>query len=137
MHLPVPAFQWLPIFFGVVANMSIGSLWYSRRMFGQEWARLVRLTPEAMKENAGKAMTFAVVAAVVFVLLLDYLLQIAGVTDVPSGMLLAFVVWGGFFAVHNFMRRAFDGGPKKLFWIVTFHDLTNFLVVAALLSLWR
>ncbi len=42
-----------------------------------------------------------------------------------------------FFAVHDYMRRLFDHGPTKLFWIDTLHDLASFLVASTILSLWR
>lgn len=109
---------WAVIFAAAVA-MVIGSVWYMNKVFGKEWAGLLKLKEDKMKEAAPKAITRAIVASLLSAYILAHIIAFAvnfypDRGEVSVGLSTAVFVWIGFYFSHMFMQDAFEQRPWKV-----------------------
>lgn len=121
-----------------VASMAIGFLWYGP-LFGKEWMRLSGLTMESVKTMPLKPWQ-AMAAGLVNSLLIAYILShFVGIVEFSgyNGIFMGFWIWLGFVATTQISGFLWEGKPLKLFLINTSYSLVTYLVMAAILVLWR
>ena len=81
-----------------VVNMVVGSFWYSKSLFGKEWAKVVGRKLEEMG-SGGKGYAVAAVGALIQAYVLAHFVQYAGSTSFWDGMITGAWLWLGFVAV--------------------------------------
>lgn len=125
----------------VVANMLLGSVWYSKLMFGKMWIKAVGKTEEEIKKSgAGKAYMMMTVGSLVSALILSHLIvNIAAIDTVNhtlkaiSGMKIATYCWLGFFLPLGIGEAAFEGKSKTLLFINGFFHLVEYNLMAVII----
>ena len=117
-------------------SIVLGSLWYSKRFFGKEWAKIVGRKIEDMS-GGGKGYAVAIVGALLQAYILAHFVQYTGATSIWEGLVTGFWLWLGFVAVVAAVHLVFEGRSWALWRINTGYFLVVLLVNGALLASWR
>lgn len=119
-----------------VVNMAVGSFWYSKGLFGKEWAKLVGRKLEDMS-GGGTGYAVAAVGALVQAYILAHFVQYAGATTFWDGIVTGFWLWLGFVAVVTAVHLVFEGRSWALWKINAGYFLVILLINGGLLAAWR
>lgn len=111
-----------------IVNMAVGAVWYSRLLFGQEWAKLIGKKIEDLRGNANQGYMLSAIGALVQAYILAHFVQYTGSATFSEGMVTGFWLWLGFVAVVMAMNTVFAGRSWRLWRI----DAGYFLVVLVL-----
>ena len=132
--------NYFAIFVATVVSMVLGLVWYSV-LFRRQWMALVGIDSsdkgkmEQMKKDAGLNYGLTVVGAFVTAYVFALLFLWIGVEDVPSGMVIAALIWAGFIAGTTFTTALFEKKSKKLWAINEGYHLVALLFTSAVLIL--
>lgn len=121
----------------VAGSMLLGYVWYSMPVFGRVWMVLVGKTEEDLKKGSGPAMGVAVILALLITYVMAHLISYTDADTVTEGLTTAAWLWLGFpFAVIA-MQNIFALRPWKLTLITTGYHLVQFLMIGAILAMWK
>ena len=143
MHLHMHNLNWPAILVAAISTMVVGFLWYSPLLFAKPWMREMGYDPndkvktEEMKKSAGPAYGGSFLASLVSAFTLALILHGLRVEDLHFGIMASFHIWLGFVATVQFTGALFMKQSMKLFAINTGYQLVCYLVMAAILTLWR
>lgn len=125
--------NWVGIVLATVAAMAIGSLWYSKLMFGAHWQKLAGLKDSDMKKGMAKGMLVMLVMAFVSAFVLQRFLVIANPGDILSAIKVAIWLWLGFVMTYTVSAVVFEKRPLELAVINLSNQLITLCVMAAIL----
>ncbi len=125
--------NWLGIVIATVAAMAIGSLWYSKLMFGKEWQKLVKLKDKDMKKGMISGMLVMLVMAFISAYVLKRFIVIAAPVEMLEALKLAFWIWLGFVVTYVVGGGIFEKRSAELMAINLANQLVTLLVMAAVL----
>lgn len=132
--------NYLAVFLAALSTMVVGSIWYSKSVFGEKWAKLAGVD---MSDMAGaKKMVWVMgsvfVASLVTAYVLAHIMFLSHATLdntwMVAGLGTAFWAWLGFTAARLYTHDAFEGRRKKLTILNAAHELVTFLVMGAILG---
>ncbi len=138
--MPDVDINWGAVVVAALINMVVGAAWYSRSLFGKEWAKL---TGRKLEEMSGGGVGYGVAAAgaLVQAWVLAHFVVYSGATTGTSpfwkGLVTGFWIWLGFTAIVVAMRVAFEGHSWMLFKINAGYFLVVLLINGGLLAAWR
>ena len=133
----------LAVFVAAISTMVVGFVWYSPLLFAKAWMREMGYDPndkakiQEMQKSAGPAYGGSFVASLVTAYILALLLHELGADNVHLGLAIGFHVWLGFVATVQFTGALFMKQSMKLFAINTGYQLICYLVMGAILAVWR
>ena len=125
------------------ATMAVGFLWYSPVLFANPWMRLMGYDPNdkakiaEMQKSAGPSYALSLVASALAAVVLGKIVVIATVHSALYGMKIGFAVWLGFVTTVQLTNALFSRQPTKLYMINTGYQLVCYLVMGAILGVWR
>jgi Protein of unknown function (DUF1761) len=127
------------VIIAAAAGMVVGSLWYSKSFFGKQWAGILKLKEDKMKEYAPKAITRAVFSALLTAYILSHVIAFAVAffpdrTEVSVGLSTALSVWIGFYFTQLFMLDGFEQRPLKLTMINACNHLVTLLAMGLIIA---
>ncbi len=130
--------NYLAVFAAVVANMVIGSLWYSKALFGKTWIELAGISEEKMKAGGGmkKQMIGGLVAALVMAYVLAHFVQYVGAITISDATQLGFWLWLGFIAPVTAGSVFYESKSWKLWFLNNCFWLISLIVMAIILTVW-
>jgi len=141
MHMH--SLNWLAILLAAISTMLLGFLWYSPLLFAKAWTREMGYDPndkskmDEMRRNAGPAYAGSFVAGLLSAVTLALILHGMRAESVHFGMMASFHIWLGFVATVQFTGALFAKQSMKLFAINTGYQLVCYLVMGAILVLWK
>jgi hypothetical protein len=119
------------------SNMVIGTLWYSKVLFGKQWMTLIGKTEEQIKKgNPAKAMAGTAVAAFVMAYVMAHMVDFTRATTMSGGLQAGFWLWLGFVATVGTNSVFFEGKSWKLYALNMGYYLVSLLVMGAILAVW-
>jgi hypothetical protein len=132
--------NYISILLASVIGMVIGSLWYSKLLFGKKWMKLEKIGPKTMEKMKqrpiGKILLVAflslVVTNFVLALVLDYLPEHSW----NNGLLVAGWLWLGFIATTQLSPVLWKGQSFKLYLLNVGQYLIAFLAMGAFIGWW-
>lgn len=133
----------LPVVVAAVACMILGFLWYSPVLFAKPWMILMGYDPndkarlDEMRKSAGQTYTLAFVASLISAFVLAKIIGLTTVNTALYGMKVGFAVWLGFVTTVQLTGALFSKQPTKLYLINTGYQLVCYLVMGAILAVWR
>lgn len=115
-----------------LVSLVVGSIWYSKAMFGKEWMKMEGVDEKKAQKNAGKAIGGMVLMAILMAYILAHLVYLSNsfyaeqdYSYLSSGVLTGFYVWLGFVMPVVASNSLFAQKPWKLSainagnWLVT------------------
>lgn len=141
MHMH--SLHWLAILVAAVASMILGFLWYSPLLFAKAWAREMgydlndKAKMDEMRKSAGPAYAGSLAASLLSSFTLALILHGMRAESLHFGMMASFHIWLGFVATVQFTGALFAKQSMKLFAINTGYQLVCYLVMGAILALWK
>ena len=106
-------------------------------MRSHEEFRLRRATQPKMKKSAGRAYGGSFVASLISAFTLALFFHWLRVENLHYGLMGSFHVWLGFVATVQFTGALFAKQSMKLFAINTGYQLVCYLVMGAILAVWK
>lgn len=126
-----------------IATMILGFVWYSPALFAKPWMREMgydlndKAKLKEMQKSAGATYGIAFLAGLVSAFMLAKILSITPIDTALYGMKLGFGVWLGFVATVQLTGALFMKSSMKLFAINTGYQLVCYLVMGAILAVWK
>lgn len=132
------AINYFALIVAALAAMVVGSLWYSPVLFGKQWMQLRGVTPpkDGMKMPA-REMALEFVATLVIAYVLDIFVIAFGAFTWQSALLLALVVWLGFYVTQLLSEVLWEKKPFGVFLISGSMRLVSLVLMALILGLWQ
>ena len=135
--------NWIAVLAAAIAAMALGFLWYSPVLFAKPWAREMgydlndKTKMEEMRKGAGRAYGGSLVASLISAFTLALILHGLRAESLDFGLMVSFHIWLGFVMTVQFTGALFAKQSMKLFGINTGYQLVSYLVMGAILTLWR
>lgn len=122
-----------------LAAMVVGSLWYSPVLFGKQWTLLRGLDPNKTKDMQmpAREMALEFVATLVVAYVLDILVIAFGAYTWQAAILLALIVWLGFYVTQLLSEVLWEKKPFGIFLISAGARLVSLIVMVLILGLWQ
>ncbi len=135
----MPTFQvnYLAVGAAALATILIGALWYSRLLFGKLWVKAHGYSEEKAQQMAGRGFMVSLFCYVVMAFVLAVLVSWTGVSTVPQGAFLGFLVWIGFLATLGLTAHMFSEKRLSTYLIDAGYQLVYALVMGVILAAWR
>ena len=117
-----------------------GALWYSEVFLGKLWMESVGLTAEKLasqKKSAWKSYSVALAGALVISYGIARVEMYMQVTSFSGGLHTGFWTWLCFVLTTSATNNFFAGRPVKLLMIDAGYHLYGFLLMGAILAVWR
>lgn len=125
------------VLLAAVANMLIGSIWYSKAMFANKWMALMGKTEEEIRASGlNLAYIGMMVGALVMAYVMAHSVNYAQADTVTEGVVTGFWLWLGFIVTTKVSDVLFEGQPKGLFAINAGYFLVALPVMGAILAAW-
>lgn len=130
----------LGVFLAAVSSMVVGSIWYSKGVFGTTWGKMAGIDEKKAKADAGMALTGMFVLALVMAYVLAHVAYLSGSfftdkTYMESAVTSGFWVWLGFVLPVVASNSLFDQRRKKLSAIHAGNWLVTLLVMGWVIGL--
>jgi Protein of unknown function (DUF1761) len=136
----VPAINYWAVLLATASSMIVGSIWYSRRVFGTYWMKLVGHTEESMRTGAAFPLIITVLVSFITAWVL------AGAADISwrfyqgsffwSAVLTGIILWAGFTAARMITHDAFDRRPSSLTVLNLVHEFVTIVIMAIIIGVW-
>ena len=114
--------------------MSVGFAWYSLRVFGTAWARLIGKTPEQIQAegNMVRALTVSIGGSLLTAYLLAQIVALTGAEGFVIG------IWGaiGLVATAFASSYVYENRPLNLYLINAGYHVVTIPLMAGILSVW-
>ena len=133
----------LAVLVAAISTMVVGFVWYSPILFAKPWMREMGYDPndkskvQEMQKSAGPAYFGSFVASLVSAFVLALFLHQMRAQSFGLGLLVGSHVWLGFVATVQLTGVLFMKQSMKLFAINTGYQLVCYLVMGAILGVWR
>lgn len=123
-----------------LSTMIVGSIWYTPRVFGTLWMRLIDLTPERMRSRSAVGpIVVTLVVSLVTALVLAGCVDIAhafyGGSWFANSIVTGLFLFAGFTAARMITHDAFEGRPVRLTVLNATHELVTVLVMSVIIGL--
>jgi hypothetical protein len=136
LKMPSVDVHWLAVIVAAVVNMVVGSVWYSKGLFGKEWSKLTGRKLEDMGDG-GKGYGIAAAGALVQSYILAHFVVYAESSTFADGLVTGFWLWLGFIGITTAVGYSFEGRSWKLWKIVAGYSLIVLLINGGLLATWQ
>lgn len=129
----------LAVLLAMASSMVVGSIWYAKAVFGNEWAKLVGLTDKKMEQGAGKAIGITIVVSLVTAYVLAHMAflsnQFFGNSFFQDSVTTAFWLWLGVTAARFITHDAFEQRPAKLTLMNVAHEFVTLILMGVVIGL--
>lgn len=132
----ITSVNWWAVIAATVVNMVLGSLWYSRMLFGTAWMKLSGVDPQKATAGRNRAYFLMLVTAFITAFLLAVFVGTIGAATAMEGALIGFLLWLGFVATTMSASVLFEGRPVALYAINASYHLVAFVFMGWLFAMW-
>jgi hypothetical protein len=130
--------NYLAIFIAAVANIIIGMIWYSPKVFGKQWMHAIGMKiprSKAEKADRQKEAMPGYVLSFIAAIVMAYVISVLLVTKTPGeGVLLGFWVWLGFVATVNLAPVLWEKKSWRWYYISAGHYLISLVIMGAIIG---
>lgn len=135
MEVQIP---WLGVVLAAVSAMVIGSLWYSKAVFGAKWQKMIGLSNDRMAKEGPKALSMLVVVSFVTAFVLAHFINYAHAynqgTWMSDSFQTALWVWLGFGLTTILAHGVFEPRDRTVMVINAGNRLVTLVVMALILG---
>jgi hypothetical protein len=126
------------VILGALAAMVIGTLWYSKSLFGGAWSKATGVSDKDMQKQMPNALPKLVVVslltAYVLALFTKYFQAYHGGSWFKAGILTALLAWAGLAGTALLAHEAFEKRPKNLVLINLGNRLVTLLAMGLIIA---
>jgi hypothetical protein len=128
------------VILAAVSSMVVGSIWYSKGVFGSTWGKLAKVdmskTPQAGQMALLLASTFVASLLMAYVLAhVSYLANTFFGNDfLQDALTTGFWLWLGFVATRLFVHDAYEGRRKQLTVLNISHEFVTIMIMALIIG---
>lgn len=132
--------NYLAVFLAAASSMVVGSIWYSKSVFGSTWAKLAKvdLNKNMGDDEMGKLLGLTFLASLVTAYVLAHVSYISNVffgnSFLQASLTTAFWVWLGFTALRFWTHDMFEGRRKKLTILNVSNELITLLAMGLVIG---
>ncbi len=127
------------VLLAAASTMVGGSIWYSPRVFGNTWMRLVGMEKDKAGEGATKAIAVTIFVSLITAYVLAHVSYLShsffANSFLQDSLTTAFWMWLGFTASRFITHDAFERRPRTLTLMNVTHELVTFLVMGLIIGL--
>ncbi|HSX17131.1 MAG TPA: DUF1761 domain-containing protein [Patescibacteria group bacterium] len=131
--------NWLAVVLATVAAVVVGTIWYSKTVFGTVWMHLAGLSEGQMKKGMFLPMLSAVAGSLVTAYILAHVTFLAHAFFKNSFFMdavqTAFWLAIGISATTLIIHNSFEQKPWKLTWLAIGNRMVTLLVMGAVIGL--
>ena len=135
----VPEINIWAVLLATASSMVVGSIWYTRAVFGRYWMKAVGHTDESMTGSGTGAIIITVIVSFITASVLAGAAAIAqsfyGGNFLANTLLTGLILWAGFTAARMITHDAFDRRPAGLTVLNIAHELVTILLMALIIGL--
>ena len=130
--------NYLAAFVAAVAVFALGALWYGP-LFGKAWLSCQSASKEDLMASGSMRTTFglSLAAYAVMALTVGMFVFLINPPDLSKGLWLAGVLCVGIALPGTLTSVLYSANKMGLFWINAGYQLTSFLLVGAIMTMWR
>lgn len=130
--------NWLAVLLATASSMVVGSIWYARGVFGNTWAKLVKLDDEKMRKGATRAILVTIVVSFLTAYVLAHVSYLSnaffGHSFFKDAVTTAFWLWIGLTAARMITHDAFEQRPLKLTFMNVAHEFVTLLIMGMIIG---
>lgn len=131
--------NWWAVILATLSTMVVGSIWYSKSVFGKAWMKLIGKTDKDLEKNGAlKPILITITASLITAYVLAHVTFLSqhffGYSFFQAAISTAFWMWLGFTAARIITHDAFEGRPMKLTWLTISHELVTLLVMGLIIG---
>lgn len=131
--------NWLAVVLAALSTMVVGFVWYSPKVFGNQWEKMVHLDKKKAKEGATRAIVITLLVSFVSAYVLAHVAFLSNNffhnSFLQDSLATAFWVWLGFTAARFVTHDAFEGRRQRLTFLNISHELVTFLTMGLIIGL--
>ena len=131
------AINYFALVVAALVAMAIGWFWYSPFGFGRQWMKLRGVHDDMHGSMPARELIVEFVSVLVTLYVLDLLIIAFGAFTVQASILLALVVWLGFYVTTYLSEVLWEKKPFGVFLINAGQRLVTLVAVALILGLWQ
>ncbi|MFX0004209.1 MAG: DUF1761 domain-containing protein [Candidatus Hodarchaeota archaeon] len=128
--------NWIAVVVVAVIYFAIVFFWYFPKVFGNQWLKLVGKESEP-KSKIIRDTIIMIPTSFITVLIIEILMDLTGMNDVASALLLNLLLWIGFVGIIGINQNNFNDRGIKLFLIEYVVYLVGFLIAGLILAVWQ
>src|SRR5690348_269538 len=107
--MPSVDINYWAVLVAAAVNMAVGAAWYSRSLFGNQWAKALNQKLEDMKKRGNQGIAVSVVTSLITAFILAHFVRYAGSTSFADGLVTGFWLWLGFVGAMLASAYVFEG----------------------------
>ncbi|HSX33965.1 MAG TPA: DUF1761 domain-containing protein [Candidatus Saccharimonadales bacterium] len=131
--------NWLAVLLAVVAAMVIGTIWYSKNVFGAIWMKLAGLDDTKMRKGMIGPMLIAIFGSLLTAYILAHMAFIAHSFFKNSWFMdsvqTAFWLWLGLSATSLAIHNSFERKPSRLTWLAVGNRFATYIAMGMVIGL--
>ncbi len=129
------AINWIAVVVVALIYFAIVFFWYFPKAFGNLWLKLVGKESEP-KSKIIRDTIIMIPTSFITILLIEIMMDLTGMNDVVSALLLTLLLWIGFVGIIGINQNNFNDRGIKLFLIEYGVYLVGFLISGLILAVW-
>ncbi len=135
--------NYLAIIVAAIIQVILGSLWYSPVLFAKPWVKAMGPKMQEMMKKGNRMSPGMyvppLVAAFVTSYVLAWFINALHITTLGDGIKIGIMAWLGFTTTAQVLNSWIfsDGKPKEVYFINTGYHLVSFVIMGAILAVWR
>lgn len=134
----VPEINIWAVLAATASTMIVGSIWYSRKVFGNWWIKAARVDMEGPATSPLVPILTTLVVSFITSSVLAGSAAIAqsfyGGNFLANTVVTGLILWAGFTAARVITHDAFEGRPKLLTLLTISHELVTVLIMSLIIG---
>lgn len=127
------------VLLAAISSMVVGSIWYAKKVFGTEWAKLVGLDEEKMGKGAAVALSLTFLLSLVTAYVLAHVTFLSHSffqnSYLQDALSTGFWLWLGFTAARMLTHDLFEQRRRKLSAMNLGNEFATIMVMALVIGL--
>jgi hypothetical protein len=140
MDMDVQVNYWA-VLLAAASSMVVGAIWYAKPVFGDTWAKLVKLDDKKMQSGATGAMAGAFVLSLLTAYVLAHVSYLSNSffqnSFLQDSLSTAFWVWFGFVMTRILTHNIFEQRPAKLNLLAIGNEFVTIMLMGLLIGLFK
>jgi hypothetical protein len=121
------------VFIGVTVSMIFSALWYSPRIFGNEWMKLANVNPSA-GQTVKRRMLITFFANFAVAMTLFTILNWAGAASALTGAAVGIWIGSGIAGMSLLIPYLWEGRPVRLFLITAGNMILSIIIMCGVMA---